>query len=174
MIVVIGCDSMVIETERLILREYNEDDFEELYLILSDPITMSHYPKPYDENGTKRWRNWCINSYKTNGFGLWALVLKETNTFIGDCGLSMQNIDGEWLPEIGYHIKKEFWRKGFAKEAATAVKEWAFKNTTYDTLYSYMTKDNIASYKTAESIRMKKLKEYHADGEDLLVYYISK
>ena len=167
-------ENMKIETKRLILREYTLDDFDELYSLLSDPITMSHYPKPYDENGTKRWIDWCINSYKNNRFGLWALVLKETNTFIGDCGLSMQNIDGESLPEIGYHIKKEYWRNGYAKEAATAVKEWAFANTDFETLYSYMTKDNIGSYKTAESIGMRKIKEYIDGDEHLLVYSISK
>ena len=165
---------MVIETQRLILREYTMDDFDELYSLLSDPITMSHYPKPYDCNGTKRWIDWCINSYKQYGFGLWVIILKETNTFIGDCGLSMQQIDGESLPEIGYHIKKEFWRCGYGKEAANAVKEWAFNNTKFETLYSYMTKDNIASYKTAESIGMKKIKEYIDGDEHLLVYSITK
>ena len=165
---------MVIETERLILREYTMEDFDELYSLLSDPITMSHYPKPYDSNGTKRWIDWCMNSYKSHGFGLWAMILKETNTFIGDCGLSMQNIDGESLPEIGYHIKKEFWRRGYGKEAANAVREWAFNNTKFETLYSYMTKDNTASYKTAESIGMRKIKEYIDGDEHLLVYSISK
>ena len=165
---------MVIETKRLILREYTQKDFNDLYLILSDPITMSHYPKPYDMEETRRWINWCINSYKENGFGLWAMILKETNTCIGDCGLSIQNIDGELLPEIGYHINKSYWRNGYAKEAAQAVKEWAFKNTNFNTLYSYMTVDNVASYKTAESIGMKKVKEYFDGEEVLLVYSISK
>lgn len=165
---------MVIETERLILRKYTMDDLDELHKILSCPITMSHYIKPYDYEGTKRWINWCLNSYEVNGFGLWAMVLKETNTLIGDCGLSLQNIDGEICPEIGYHIYKDYWRRGYGKEAASAVKEWAFKNTLYPTLYSYMTKDNIASYKTAESIGMKKVKEYSTDTEELLVYSISK
>ena len=165
---------MIIETKRLILREYTMDDLEELYKILSCPITMSHYPKPYDYEGAKRWINWCINSYKTNGFGLWAMILKETNTFIGDCGLSLQNIDGEICPEIGYHIYKDYWRNGYGKEAAEAVKEWAFKNTNYETLYSYMTISNIASYKTAEAIGMKRIKEYKTIDEELYVYSISK
>lgn len=43
---------------------------------------------------------------------------------IGDCGITIQNIDGELLPEIGYHIHKDFWRQGFATEAATAVRDW--------------------------------------------------
>lgn len=165
---------MIIETERLILRKYTMDDLEKLYKILSCPITMSHYIKPYDYEGAKRWINWCVNSYEVNGFGLWAMILKETNTLIGDCGLSLQNIDGEICPEIGYHIYKDYWRRGYGKEAANAVKEWAFKNTQYETLYSYMTKDNIASYKTAESIGMKKIKEYRDKDEELLVYSIKK
>lgn len=165
---------MIIETERLLLREYTMDDLDNIYKILSCPITMSHYIKPYDYEGAKRWINWCINSYKENGFGLWAMILKETNTFIGDCGLSLQNIDGDICPEIGYHIYKDYWRNGYGKEAANAVKEWALKNTNYNTLYSYMTTDNIASYKTAESIGMKRIKEYRDDCEELAVYAIDK
>ena len=165
---------MIIETERLILREYTWDDFIDLYKILSCPITMSYYPKPYDEEGTKKWINWCLNSYKNEGFGLWAVCLKDSNKFIGDCGLSIQNIDGEKLPEIGYHINKNYWKKGYAKEAANAVKKWAFENTKYETLYSYMNKENVASYKTAESIGMKRIKEYQDEFETLLVYCIKK
>lgn len=165
---------MIIETERLILREYTLDDLDNLFIVLSCPITMSHYVKPYDYEGCKRWINWCINSYKENGFGLWAMILKETNILIGDCGLSLQNIDGDICPEIGYHIYKDYWRNGYGKEAANAVKEWAFKNTDYEILYSYMTIDNVASYKTAESIGMKRIKEYKTTDEHLVVYTISK
>ena len=87
-------------------------------------------------------------------------VLKETNEFIGDCGITIQNIDGEMLPEIGYHIHKKYWRQGFAKEAAQAVRDWGFKNTPYDTFYSYMKYSNIGSYSTAIAIGMRKIKEY--------------
>jgi RimJ/RimL family protein N-acetyltransferase len=98
----------ILETERLIIREYTEEDFDSLYEILSDGETMKYYPKPYDENGVQRWINWCLGSYSENGFGLWALELKDTGVFIGDCGISLQNIDGETLPEIGYHINKKY------------------------------------------------------------------
>ena len=165
---------MIIETKRLIIREYKMDDLIDLYKLLSDPITMSHYPKPYDMLGAKRWLDWCMKSYKKYGFGLFALELKENNQFIGDCGLSMQNIDGELLPEIGYHIYKDFWRCGYAHEAAIAVRNWVFKNTEFDALYSYMTTSNIASYKTAESIGMKQIKEYVDDGISHYVYMIKK
>lgn len=165
---------MKLETKRLILREYKEDDFQDLFELLSDPDTMKYYPKPYDEEGTRRWINWCMNSYREHGFGLWAIVLKENNIFIGDCGISMQKIDGEWLPEIGYHIKKEYWRNGYAKEAGLAVKEWGFTNTKFQELYAYMTAKNEPSYKTAASLGMKKIKEYYDDGELHYVYKIKK
>ncbi len=93
---------MKLETARLIIREYTPDDFDALYEILSDSETMKYYPKPYDEKGVQRWINWCIESYAKNRFGLWALELKETGEFIGDCGISLQNIDGEQLPENPY------------------------------------------------------------------------
>lgn len=165
---------IVIETKRLRLREYTQNDFDCLKAVISDPETMKYYEKPYDDEGVNRWINWCIKSYADNGFGLWAIELKETGQFIGDCGLSLQNIDGEILPEIGYHINKNFWRKGYAKEAGIGVKEWAFENTKYTKLYSYMTKDNIPSSKTALSIGLKFLKEYNDKGTPHLVYMIEK
>ena len=118
---------IIMETPRLIIREYVQEDFEGLRAIICDAETMKYYPRPYDENGVTRWLNWCIKSYADNGFGLWALELKETGEFIGDCGISLQNIDGEILHEIGYHINKRFWRRGYAKEACAAVKEWFFE-----------------------------------------------
>ena len=166
----------ILETSRLILREYTLDDFDALYAILSDPETMKYYPRPYDENCTMRWLNWSLDNYKQYGFGLWAIEIKETGEFIGDCGITMQNIDEKTLPEIGYHIHKKYWRQGYAKEAASAVREWFFNNTTFDTVYSYMTTANVASYSTAASIGMQRIKEYadSQSGEMHYVYAISR
>ena len=150
----------MIETERLLLREYTLDDFDALFEIVSDSETMQHYPAPFDEERTRGWITWNLENYKKYGFGLWAVVLKETGEFIGDCGISIQNIDGEMLPEIGYHIHKMHWRKGFGKEAARAVRDWVFEHTDYDIVYSYMKYTNVGSYSTAIANGMKKVKEY--------------
>lgn len=155
-----GKTNTVIETERLILREYSAEDFEPLYEILSDAETMQHYPAPFDEEKTRRWITWNQQNYAEHGFGLWAVVLKETGKFIGDCGVSLQNIDGEMLPEIGYHIHKMYWRRGFGKEAAGAVRDWVFQNTEFDIIYSYMKYTNVGSCSTALANGMKKVKEY--------------
>ena len=116
---------MQLQTERLILREYTMDDFDALYEIMSDAETMQHYPAPFDQARTRRWIEWNLENYQKYGWGLWAVVLRESGEFIGDCGITLQNIDGQMLPEIGYHIHKKYWRRGFAKEAArTVLKEY--------------------------------------------------
>ena len=96
-------------------------------------------------------------------------MLKETGEFIGDCGITIQDIDGEMLPEIGYHIHKKYWRKGFAKEAARAVRDCVFLNTQYDIIYSYMKYTNVGSYSTALANGMKKVKEYQ-DPKNTISY----
>ncbi len=110
-----------------------------------------------------------MNRYRDNGFGLWAVCLKDTREMIGDCGLTLQNIEGEILPEIGYHIRADHQRKGYAKEAAAAVRDWAFTNTDYPALYSYCKYTNVGSYKTAESIGMHFEKEY-PDSENQITH----
>ena len=162
---------MKLETERLILRDYALEDFDALYEILSDGETMKHYPKPYDKKMIRHWIEWNIQNYQKYGFGIWAVVLKETGEFIGDCGLTIQNIDGELLPEIGYHINKRYWRQGFGSEAARAVRDWTFENTKYDSLYSYMKYTNVGSYSTANSNGMKKIKEYPDEKNKISYVY---
>lgn len=74
---------MRIETNRLMLRDYAMDDYEALYEIMSDPETMQHYPNPFDEEKVRGWIQWNLDNYQKYGFGLWAVILKETGAFIG-------------------------------------------------------------------------------------------
>ena len=165
----------IIQTERLGLREYIDADLDALYDIISDPETMKYYTSPYDRKGAERWLKWCMDSYRERGFGLWAVELRATGEFIGDCGISMQNIDGAELPEIGYHIAKSHWRQGYAREAARAVRDWGFENTGFDALYSYMNSANVPSYSTARSNGMRRISVYTApNGIEHAVYRITR
>ena len=85
-------NKVVIETERLILREYTFDDFNILFEIVSDPETMQHYPATFDRQRTRDWIAWNLENYETYGFGLWTVVRKESGELIGDCGITIQNI----------------------------------------------------------------------------------
>ncbi|MBQ6334530.1 MAG: GNAT family N-acetyltransferase [Erysipelotrichaceae bacterium] len=151
---------VILETKRLFLREMNTDNFDALYAILGDPENMKHYPYSFDEKRVKEWIERNMKRYENNGFGLWAVCLKDSGELIGDCGLTLQNIDNKLLPEIGYHIRRDLQRHGYAKEAAKAVLNWAFDNTQYPAIYSYCRYTNTASIKTAEAIGMRYCKEY--------------
>lgn len=161
----------VIETNRLYLREMEADDFDSLYVVLADSDIMQHYPYTFDKTRVQNWINKNIERYKELGFGLWAVCLKDTNEMIGDCGLTIQKIDGESLPEIGYHIAKNQQKKGYAKEAANSVKEWVLLNTNFAEVFSYMHSDNIASINTAKSIGMEFVKEYRSEDNFLTSVY---
>ena len=113
---------MRIETERLILRELTPDDYDALYAILADSDIMQHYPYTFDEARVRRWITRNMECYQTDGFGLWAVVLKKTGQMIGDCGITMQNIHGTMRPEIGYHIRKDQQRKAISGARAFARK----------------------------------------------------
>lgn len=135
---------MQLETERLVLRELTSLDFDALYAVLGDSDIMQHYPYTFDETRVRRWIQKNQERYHVFGFGLWAVVLKETGELIGDCGLTMQNVDGVILPEIGYHIAKAHQRRGYAREAARACRDWAFQSTPFQMLFSYMKQSNTA------------------------------
>jgi Acetyltransferases, including N-acetylases of ribosomal proteins len=166
---------MKMETERLILREYTLDDFEALKAVICDAETMKYYSKAYSDNDVHRWIKWNLENYGKYGFGLWAVTLKSSGEFIGDCGITMQNIDNEQLPELGFHINKKYHRQGYAKEAATAVLDFVWKKTKFDRIYCYQQARNIPSRKTAESLGFQFVKEYTVDGDEPhSVYMISR
>jgi len=164
----------IIETDRLRLRQLNENDFDNLKAVIGDEETMKYYPCPYNDEGVNRWLKWNYGCYAKRGFGLWAVELKDEGIFIGDCGITLQNIDGDEVFEIGYHINKKYWRKGYASEAARACKKWFFENTEYNEVYSYMNIENLGSIGVAKANGMSFIKEYYKDNEHLAVYRITK
>ena len=121
------------------------------------------------------WINRNRQRYSDFGFGLWAVCLVENGVMIGDCGLTMQNINGTILPEIGYHIAKIHQNKGYATEAARAVRDWTFTVTPFRSLYSYMKKENLPSAAVARANGMTLTDEFTDDeGERSLVYQITR
>ena len=166
---------MVIETERLILREMNEGDYDALYAVLADSDIMQHYPYTFDEARVRGWISRNIERYRIFGFGLWAVCLKETGEMIGDCGLTMQMIGNSIKPEIGYHIRKDCQRRGYAKEAASAVRDWTFNNTPFNMIYSYMKHTNTPSAMTALSYGCHQVDEFEDDTNGITkVFAISR
>ncbi len=166
---------IMIETNRLFLREMGPEDFDALYAVLADSDIMQHYPYTFDEARVQNWIHKNIERYRVFGFGLWAVCLNTTGEMIGDCGLTMQRIGGTILPEIGYHIAKAHQRRGYAKEAAQAVRDWTFAHTPFGMVYSYMKQSNLPSAATARANGMTLLREYtDAEQAQTAVYGISR
>ncbi len=151
------------ETERLILRPITMADENAWYEILSDADTMRYYPAPFSREKVRQWIHWSRENYEKHGFGLWAVVLKENGKFIGDCGITLQNIHGQMLPEIGYHLHKSHQGKGYATEAARLCLKLAFEKYHFPAVYCYMKHDNWPSMGVAGRMGMV-LKEIYPDA----------
>jgi RimJ/RimL family protein N-acetyltransferase len=151
---------LILATERLVIRTEEQGDLESLYAILKDPYTMRFYPKPYTLDEVKGIIDRNIASYKSNGFGLWALILKEEHIFIGQCGISIQNIDGKQVPEIGYHLNQDYWNNGYATEAAKACLNYGFEELKLPSLFIHTYVKNMPSIRVAQRIGMHHVKEY--------------
>jgi RimJ/RimL family protein N-acetyltransferase len=164
----------ILETSRLALREFSDADADALARILSDPEAMRFYPAPYDRAGVEQWIARNRERYKNDGVGLWAMILKPTGELIGDCGILLQQVEGEHLYEIGYHLRRDFWHQGLATEAAVACRQWGFQNLKADRLISLIRPENIPSQRVAERNGMKIWKEIDWRGLPHVVYSIEK
>lgn len=151
----------VIETDRLIIREYSEADIEDLFAIMSDPITMSFWPSPFTFDHVTDWVKRNIQNYHDLGFGRWAIILKETNQLIGDCGLMRTHIDGKLENDLGYIIDHKFWNRGYALEAVRACKNYAFAHLKLKRLCANMPIDHARSANVAIKIGMSQEKVFH-------------
>lgn len=140
---------MILETERLYLREMGQSDFDPLCKILQDEETMAAYEGAFSDSEAQEWLDRQIFRYQQWGFGLWAVILKQTNEMIGQCGLTMQPWKDKEVLEIGYLFERSYWHKGYAIEAAMACKKYAFEILEADEVCSIIRDTNIASQNVA-------------------------
>lgn len=140
---------MVLETKRLYLREMNQADYPALCKILQDKEVMYAYEHPFDDEEAHQWLDRQIQRCRDNGFGLWAAVLKDTGEMIGQCGLTYQDYKSRQVLEIGYLFQKAYWHLGYAIEAASACKEYAFGTLHADEVFSIIRDTNTASRNVA-------------------------
>jgi RimJ/RimL family protein N-acetyltransferase len=164
----------ILETSRLILREFCPKDVDALARILSDPETMRFYPAKYDRKGVEGWIARNQQRYAEDGHGLWAMVLKTDGQLIGDCGLTLQNVEGAEEIEIGYHVRRDLWRQGLATEAARACRDYGFARLPAERLISLIRPENLASRRVAEKNGMSVWREVVRAGIPHLVYCIRR
>ena len=160
---------MILETERLILREMQPSDFDALCRIMQDEETMTAYEGAFSDEEVQAWLDRQLERYRKWGFGLWAVILKENGAMIGQCGLTMQPWKGKEVLEIGYLFERAYWHRGYATEAARACRVYAFDTLNAKEICSIIRETNTASQNVALRSGMKKTDSWvkHYRGVDM-------
>jgi ribosomal-protein-alanine N-acetyltransferase len=149
----------ILATERLRLREFVPEDAGALAEVLCDAETMRYYPARFDQAAVEEWIARNSRRYAANGHGLWAMIEKATERLVGDCGVTLQTVDGLEEFEVGYHLNRACWGRGYATEAARACRDWAFQNRKPAYVISLIRPENLPSRRVAERNGMHLWKE---------------
>lgn len=141
---------MILETERVYLREMCEQDLPDLREILQDEEVMTAYEHAFSEAEVLDWLERQQRRYRQDGYGLWAVIRKDDGVMIGQCGITDQDIGGRMVPEIGYLFKKAYWHQGYATEAAIGCRQYSFDVLGLPEIYSIIRDTNTASQRVAQ------------------------
>jgi ribosomal-protein-alanine N-acetyltransferase len=141
-----------LETARLQLRPMVPDDLDALHAVVSDPVSMRFYPKPFDREMTRQWIERAGERYTRDGYGLLAVVEKATGELIGDCGPMLMETKHGAFTELGWHIRRDRQGLGFATEAGTACRDRAWELLDVDRLISIIRPENVPSWSVARGI----------------------
>jgi len=160
----------VITTERLALRQMTADDIDDIAGLLGDPDVMRYYPRPKTREEARRWIDWNRGLYRDHGFGLWYMTLAQSGEFIGECGLTIQMVDGVPEVEVGYHVLPAHQGRGYATEAAAACRDAAREMLGSDRIIAVISPDNRPSQIVAERIGLRLEKHAEMYGEGRLIY----
>ncbi len=140
----------ILETERLVLRPLAPSDEDAMFDLLGDPIAMQWYPRPLSREEAREWIDRNRRRFEEYGGGLFGLVLKENGELVGDCGPTRHEIEGRQEIEIGYHLRRAYWNRGLATEAARACTRFAFERLKPQRVISMIRPENVQSRRVAE------------------------
>jgi ribosomal-protein-alanine N-acetyltransferase len=160
-----------IETARLYLRQFTPEDLDELYCIYSDPEVMKYLSegtRTREETAADLFQ--IIADWEKHAFGLWAVINKENNQFIGDGGLRFLGKTHE--VEVGYVLAKAYWGKGLATEVAAASLKYGFEVLKLERIVAVADTENMASRRVMEKVGMKYQHNFDCRGRDRVYYSV--
>ena len=166
-------DKIILETERMYLREMSPEDFKAICLIMQDEQTMQAYNGAFADCDIRTWIERQLQRYDTYGYGLWAAIRKDSGELIGQCGLTRQYWLERQVIEVGYLFRRDHWHKGYATEAAKACKTYASGQLEANRLCAIIRDTNTASQRVAQRIGMTRrpgIMVKHYRGTDMPHY----
>ncbi|MDF1683126.1 MAG: GNAT family N-acetyltransferase [Legionellaceae bacterium] len=145
---------IIIETERLILRTWTDDDLNSMVLINQDPKIMEYFPSTLTPEETHQFLQKVVDHDHKHGFSLYAVERKDTHECIGFIGLLCPSFEAHFTPsvEIGWRLASQHWGQGFATEGAQAVLDYAFRVLDIPEIVSFTTVKNQNSRRVMEKI----------------------
>lgn len=166
----------ILETERCYVREFIEDDIAFVHQMNTNPEVMKHINggKPetfeYSENRT---RYFIDEYYEQNpGLGMWAVVRKTDDQFIG--WACLKHLDDDGLVEIGYRFLQEYWGQGFATEVSKALITYGFEQTNLDKIVGIASEDNTKSQHILQKVGLTFLKKAYYYETKVSFYQLLK
>jgi RimJ/RimL family protein N-acetyltransferase len=162
----------MLETERLILRKFEERDIDAIFAMRSDADMMRFIREPQNRDETISWLKLVSSHWKNEKVGFCAVIEKASGQVIGWCGLWRLKETGE--TEVGYAIAKEYWGRGFAAEAARCFLEYGFTELNLEKIVAVARPENTASRRVMEKLGMRYDYTGEFYGRQLVHYSISK
>lgn len=160
---------VILETERLVLREWTLADTDALFEILSDAEVVKYIADglPFSREKVEQFLIWAVDYQRENGFCRWAVIERTSGKIIGSCGLAQRYTEEA---ELGFLFAREFWGKGYATEAASAALNYGFETLKLDKIIALTDPENAASHKVLEKIGFVLHKTEKFDGVDTIVF----
>lgn len=175
-----GGGRRILRTDRLQLRELTGEDRPALYRILQDEITMTHYEGAFDDALVEAWLSRMLERYRRDGYGLWAVQLRDTGEVIGQCGITRQPgpLPETTVDEVGYLFHRDHWGHGYATEAARACRDYAFTALGTDRVWAHVRDTNLASINVAirlgMMVRQRFVKHYRGVAMPHLAFAVDR
>lgn len=144
----------VMETERLIIRKITRKDMGVLLTLMGKPEVMYAWEHGFSKKEVRQWLNRQLTRYRKDGYGYFALVLKDGDKFIGQAGLMKSVINGNEAVEIGYILDDAYWHHGYATEAVRMCLRYAFGELNLTEIYCSIRPENVPSIHVAEAVGM--------------------
>ncbi len=136
---------IILETPRLILREFDHADIAALHRLVSDTEVMKYSDGVESEPAARHRLDRFREMYRARGYGKWAVATKTDGALVGYCGFGEEVVDGTLSPEIGYRFATAVWGLGFATEAAQACATHAFQELRLSGFFGFAHPENRAS-----------------------------
>ena len=165
-----------IETPRLLLRSWRDEDLDAYARMCADPEVMRYLPSTLTSEQSEQQIAKFVRHWEERGFGLWAVEIRETGAFAGFVGLQHSEDwpEGEHKTEVGWRLDRSYWGQGLATEGALASLHYGFEDLGLERIISITLPENVASRRVMEKSGLSLRGEARWRGFDVVWYDISR